>query len=396
MIKFNNVKKRSGISTVVGSVFFIIAFTTVAGYVVYSMNQLDKFGETIISKSQDDRNIQQEEFKITSVTKDNNKFNITVQNNGQIPVNLTRLWVQNKTDPTWPVSKYTINKIIAPGQSMSTIGQSLPVVAKSNQAYDLTIATQRGNTVEVMVNSASSKPIDLRLFVLPETIPTGFTTTLLFAVTNNMSSSVALTNLIPNLSIIPYGGTATLVSGPEPLQYKFLDKGDTAYFKWAYTITGTPGQRVNFQTSLQNGYLGNIVSKNVTINMLQGIPTVKTVIYGGLTGTITSTSQNYIRFGGESIVSTNNNLKSITMPISGNFTKLNVSKGTGDARATLTLYKNGSPTTLSCQTGTSAPSSCSDTDSISVTSGDTITMGIRMSNNDPSGDITYGLEFDPN
>lgn len=395
MIKFNNMKKRHGISTIVGSMFFIIVFTTVAGYVVYSMNQLDKFGETIISKSQDDRNIQQEEFKITSVTKDNNKFNITVQNTGQIPINLTRLWVQNKTDPTWPVSKYYINQMVAPGQSLSTIGQNLPVMAKPTQAYDLTIATQRGNTNEVMVNSASTKPLDLQLFVLPETVPTGFTTTLLFGVTNNMSSNVALTNLVPNLSITPYGGTATLVSGPEPSKYKFLDKGDTAYFKWVYTITGTPGQRVNFQTSLQNGYFGNSVSKNVTINMLQGIPTVKTVMYGGITGLIGSTSQNYIRLGGDSAVSTNNNLKSITMPISGNFTKLNVSKGSGDGRATLTLYKNGSPTTLSCQTGTSAPSSCSDTDSISVISGDTITMGIRMTNT-VSGDITYGLEFDPN
>ena len=285
--------------------------------------------------------------------------------------------------------------MVAPGQSLSTIGQNLPVMAKPTQAYDLTIATQRGNTNEVMVNSASTKPLDLQLFVLPETVPTGFTTTLLFGVTNNMSSNVALTNLVPNLSITPYGGTATLVSGPEPSKYKFLDKGDTAYFKWVYTITGTPGQRVNFQTSLQNGYFGNSVSKNVTINMLQGIPTVKTVMYGGITGTIGSISQNYIRLGGDSAVSTNNNLKSITMPISGNFTKLNVSKGSCDGRATLTLYKNGSPTTLSCQTGTSAPSSCSDTDSISVISGDTITMGIRMTNT-VSGDITYGLEFDPN
>ncbi|MEO9278066.1 MAG: hypothetical protein ABI340_09850 [Nitrososphaera sp.] len=269
MIKINNLKNRKGISTVVGSVFFIIVFTTAAGYVVYSMNQLDKFGETIISKSQDLRNTQQEEFKITSVTKDNNKFNITIQNTGQIPINVTRLWIQNRTDPTWPISKYTVNQMVSPGESLSKIGQNLPVTALATQAYDLTVATERGNNDEVLVNSASVKPIYMQLYVLPDTIQPKYTTTLLFAVTNNMSSNTALTNLSPNPpQITSYGATAALVSGPEPLQYKFLDSGDTAYFKWVYNITGTTGQKVQFQTSLQNGYLGNTVSKNVTVNAI--------------------------------------------------------------------------------------------------------------------------------
>jgi len=39
-------KNRKGLSSVIGSIFFIIVFTSAATYVVYSMNQIDKIGQT--------------------------------------------------------------------------------------------------------------------------------------------------------------------------------------------------------------------------------------------------------------------------------------------------------------------------------------------------------------
>src|SRR6267143_787457 len=274
-----DLRNRRGLSSVIGSIFFIIVFTSAATYVVYSMNQIDKIGQTIITKSQDDRNRDHEAFDITSVTRDNNKFNITVQNTGQLPVNITRLWIQNKTDPTWPTTKFSINQIVAPGQTLTKIGENLQLTAKPSQAYDISLVTERGNSKEFLVNSASQKPLYLQLFVLPDKIPTGFDTTLLLAVTNNMSNNGILTNLAPNLSVVtPIGATTTKVSGPEPSTYPILQKGDTAYFKWIYNISGSSGQGINFTASLQNGYLGNFVSRNATITQIQGLPTVKTVM----------------------------------------------------------------------------------------------------------------------
>lgn len=380
----------------IGSIFFIIVFTSAATYVVYSMNQIDKIGQTIITKSQDDRNRDHESFVITSVTRDNNKFNITVQNTGQIPLNITRLWIQNKTDPTWPTTKFSINQAVSPGQTLTKVGQNLNLVALPTQAYDVSLVTDRGNTKEFLVNSASQKPIILQLFVLPEKIPTGFTTTLLFAVTNNMSNNGVLTNLAPNLSIVvPSGATATRLSGPEPTIYPLLAKGDTAYFKWSYTVTGNTGQGINFTASLQNGYLGNVVSRNVTINAIQGIPTVKNIIGGGFNGTISSSSLNFLRFFGDSKPSTTYNLKSMSMPIGGTFKNLYVNKGTGTGTATLTLYKNGAAPFqgMTCITGTTCPDT---THSVSVIAGDTVAMAIQFSNAQPNGDVTFSVEFDPN
>src|SRR5438309_2696133 len=200
-------KDRRGLSTIVGSVFFIIIFTSVASYVIYSMNQIDQFGVAVIGKGVDNINRNNEAFEITGVTKDNNKFNITIQNTGQLPVNITRLWIQNKTDPTWPITKFSINQIVAPGQTLTKVGENIQLTALPSQAYDISLVTERGNTKEVLVNSASQKPLYLQMFVLPDKIPTGFGTTILLAVTNNMSNNGILTNLVPNpLGVVkPFG-----------------------------------------------------------------------------------------------------------------------------------------------------------------------------------------------
>ena len=385
-------KNRRGISSIVGSVFFLIIIFTALGYVVYSMNQLDMFSQAIIAKNQQDRDSVHEDFQIISVTTNNNKFNATIQNTGMIPINITRVWVENKTDPTWPISKYSVNQIISPGQTVSKIGQNLPLTAKHTQAYGLTFVTDRGNSKEALVNSASAKPLMFQLSAIPDTITSGFDTTILFAVTNNMSNNGGLATLTPNLIVnSSLGTTATLVSGPEPNIYPFLEQGDTAYFKWIYFITGNTGQKVNFTASLQNGYLGNSITKSVTINALQA--TTKTVLTGGLTGPVTS-NKFFIRLGGDS-ASGNYNIKSVTMPIAGTFKNLYASKGGGNDKVTFTLYKNNSVTPLACQVSASQPSSCHDThDSVSVAINDTVAMSLVNSSNGDS-DLSFILEFDP-
>src|SRR3972149_409450 len=258
-------KSRRGLSTLVGIVFFMIVFVGVATYVTYSMNQLDKFGQTIIEKGQEDRNRDREQFEITTVNRDSNKFNITIQNTGELPLSITRLWIENKTDPSWGTQKFDINKDVAPGQTLTRVGQDLQLAALDTQGYDIRLTTSRGNAKEFSVNSVSQEPIYLQLFVLPDNVPSGFNTTLLFAVTNNMSNTGALTNFVPKLVVTPQGASATLMSGPEPTIYPLLKNGDTAYFQWIYKISGITGQAVKFEASLDNGYLANSVSRNVVV-----------------------------------------------------------------------------------------------------------------------------------
>ncbi|HSD04161.1 MAG TPA: LamG-like jellyroll fold domain-containing protein, partial [Nitrosopumilaceae archaeon] len=263
-------RSRKGLSTVVGAIFFVIAASSTIGYVTYSMNTVDRYNQSVLEKNQEDVERSDEQFKITRVTVDNNKFNITIQNTGSLPVNITRLWVENTTDTDDidRVFKYDIKKAVYPGENVVKVGQTLPFYVKSSQAYDLKLVTERGNEQEFSVNSANAQPLQLQLFATPEKLPTGFTTTLLLAVTNNMSNNGILTNLVPILTPTDFGSTSALASGPEPTSVSVLEQGNTAFFKWTYTVSGEPGEYTNFEARLTNGYPGNTVTESVYVDIV--------------------------------------------------------------------------------------------------------------------------------
>ncbi len=258
---------RRGISTVVGAVFFIIIFTTAVTFVTYDMNLLNNFTDAFVTKSQSDADANHEEFSITKVAVDSNKFNITVQNSGNIPITINRLWILDKSNITSGVSKYDVNQVVYPGNSLTKIGQNLPLYINSTHGYDLKLVTMRGNVKEFFANSASQSPVYLQLFVLPNSGPNNFNTTLLLGVTNNMTNGGALSNIQANMVVqnLTGFGKTTLISGPIPTSYPLLNNGDLTFFKWDYKINGTSGYKVNFQASLKNGYLYNNASQNVVV-----------------------------------------------------------------------------------------------------------------------------------
>ena len=247
-----------------GAVFAIIAFTTTIGYITYSMNVLDNFSQVTLSKNQEVADRDKEQFDVTGFAITNNKFNITVQDTGNLPVKFTRLWVENKTITDW-VSKFDISKSVSPGATLTNIGQDIQLNVLTTKSYDVKLVTERGNVKEFTVNSASLQPLDLKIYVLPGVINTGFATTVLFTVTNNMTNNGIMTNLQPTMLIIPEGASAEQLSGPYPVSYPVLERGDTAYFKWTYKITGNAGDKAKFEASLVGGYAGQVVDGEVEV-----------------------------------------------------------------------------------------------------------------------------------
>lgn len=264
-------RNRRGLSSMVGAVFFIIAMTVAIGYISYSMDTLDQFAQTVIVKASVKEDQNNEEFEVSKVTIENNAFDITITNVGQIPIHITRLWVEDVTsgvsaNDAVPKS-CSIKKQLGPKQTTIINTQSCPTItAYDISSYQMKLVTERGKIKEFSVNSVGSESIDLQLLVLPNTLPSEFTTTVLFIVKNNMSSNNLLTNLIPNLSTSVGGATAELLSGPDPPRYETLTKDETAIFEWVFKMTGDTAETKTFTASLQNGYPGNQVSETATIS----------------------------------------------------------------------------------------------------------------------------------
>lgn len=143
---FKHHKRRSGLSTIVGAIFFIAI--AVAGYnlIMFAMNQYDTYNTALSEKMTDEWNRMNEKFDLVDLRIDSNKFNITLQNTGSEAIKLIRLWVTNSTAvPEW-YGNYTLTDVIGPAGAQKNIGQSLPLVAKQNTNYVLKVVTERGNT----------------------------------------------------------------------------------------------------------------------------------------------------------------------------------------------------------------------------------------------------------
>ena len=265
-------QKRRGIATVVGTVFFVIVATSIIAYVTYSMDLIENYSESIGIKQTLDYERQTEEFQVVKVDTVSNKFNITLQNIGNIPVNVTRLWVKNTTDTNWQMAKYDINTGIAPGATVTNIGQNIDLTALSTQSYLMKFVTSRGSAESFNVNSVTGQPLYLQLHTIPNVVSTGFPVSLVFAVTNNMSNNNILFNLTPNLDVSsPQGSSAfNYVSGPIPTEYPFLAPGDVAIFEYVYSISGIENESVDFGASLVNGYsidATHLQSLNATVTV---------------------------------------------------------------------------------------------------------------------------------
>jgi hypothetical protein len=259
-------RTRRGLSSVVGTVFAIIALSTTIAYVSYSMNILDKYNQTVLGTNQQSLDASKEKFQVTSATIVNNRFNITVTNTGSLPINFTKIWVQNTTAIDWISGFVPGTKVVSPGGTLYNIGQNIPLSALSTKAYHIKLVTSRGNMQEFNVNS-DTMPLNIQLYTLPANVNTGFKTELVMIVTNNGSS--ILTNIAPAVLPAPTGLATCTASLVNPASYNILLPGSTAIFKWDVTVSGANAQTCTYTLNqpLQNGYF-QTVQATVTVNVI--------------------------------------------------------------------------------------------------------------------------------
>jgi len=260
--------KRRALSTVVGAVFFVIVMTSSIAYVSYSMDLIDSLARSVEIKQNQDIDRSNEEFKITKVAIDANKFNLTLKNTGNIPINVTRLWAENQTDSSWNHTKYQINKAVFPGQTVSNIGQNINLIALDSQSYSLKLITERGNSLNTQLLSPTDKAIKMNLFSTPASPLTTQNVTLIYVVTNNLTEGSVLKSLTPQMDPPSTTGSAiaTPKGGPTPATVESLNPNESAFFEWTYEITGDDGDKITFNATVSNAKQGNYITDTVIID----------------------------------------------------------------------------------------------------------------------------------
>jgi len=151
MVNFssNNSKlnKKRGISTIVGGIIFLVLLT--AGFSAFFV-AMDVQSDTIdaqrtISDSIIDKT--QEQFAIAVATDEtnNNQLGIHVKNQGPNPVEISNIWIINKSEANQPTKKIEVDysdAFIAPGYG-SSILEHQPLYMIPND-YDIKVVSTLG------------------------------------------------------------------------------------------------------------------------------------------------------------------------------------------------------------------------------------------------------------
>jgi hypothetical protein len=258
--------KRRGLSSVIGMIFLVVVLSSTIGYFTYGIDLIEQLQNELAMKGIESYDQLRENFEITDIRIDEGKFNLTIQNTGELPINFTRLWVNNMTDNSWPLQNFTVNKISSPGQVLNNVGQNLNLYALESQSYTLRLITERGNMVNVQVSSPQDKALEMNLFSTPRSVLSGHDVTVWYGVTNNLTDGSILQLITPQIKDPPDttgGASATYQDGPIPATKESLTPGDTAFFKWIYKVTGTPGEKVTFNATVNNAKQGNYVTEQI-------------------------------------------------------------------------------------------------------------------------------------
>ena len=284
-------RSRRAISSVVGMVFAIIALTTTITYISYSMGILNNYNQSVLTQNQQLTDVDKEKFQISSVTVPNGKLNVTIANTGSLPIQFTKLWIQNTSATDWVNSYAPTNSFVSPGGVLTNVGQNIPVSINPSNSYNVKMVTSRGNDQTFTVNSANVAPLNIQLLFFPATVAGGFNTTLTMIVINN--STGMLTNITPSPLPVPtYTGSGTTkctAGAVSPSKYNTLAPGSTAVFTWNVKVSGAGGDTCTFEFTkpLQNGY-SQTVQATATITEVSLSSTTYAQNAGLLTITYTS------------------------------------------------------------------------------------------------------------
>ncbi len=240
---------RRGISSVVGALIFTVLM--IAGFSAMSL-ALDSQTDIVNTQrvvSDTELKKQQEQFGVAVFTDANNILNVSVDNKGQNPVEISRVWITNKTLATQPATPFSVNSndaFVPTGFTSNVLSNQLLYMIPDT--YDVKVISTLGTVkiAELTVGSGpSTSGLRAELITDPPDVIIGQNVTIAMIVTNTGSSTIE--NVVPGSVTVSPSLAVLASSSPIPASVD-LTPGESVLFSWDYTISGGSGDDVTFSS----------------------------------------------------------------------------------------------------------------------------------------------------
>jgi len=214
---------------------------------------------------------QQEEFGISASTYGNNILNMSINNQGQNPVEISSIWITNKTLPDKPATRYEINyddAYVPSGFKTNVLlTQPLEIVPDT---YDIKVISAFGTikTIEFALGSVGSSGLRAEIIADPPDVIIGQNVTIAMLVTNTGDKPV--NDVRPDPLVFATTGSGTFTGSPaNPIPaYADLNGGASVLFTWDYQVVGVSGEELTF-SSIARGNAGEVSGMVSDISILR-------------------------------------------------------------------------------------------------------------------------------
>lgn len=267
-------RTRRGISAVIGGIFMVLLIAGAVNMTIWSIQQQNQVTGAIIQKANSNLAQLNEKIAVSDLRITNNKLNITTQNTGGTAANIQAIYVVNKTSNT--EYRYSVNYVVDGKNSVTNIGQNIPFTVYNNAAYSVRLVTQAGNTATASYTPLSQLALPMALYAIPPTVQPNDNITLLYTVTNNVTSTGNSLTVTPtmstSMSCSPPGPSCQLTPVVTP-SATTIARGNTALFKWVYTVNAPDMTTLTFNASLVGAKNGNYVIEKGSARLVQASQT---------------------------------------------------------------------------------------------------------------------------
>ncbi len=247
-------KRRRAVSTIVGGFFFLILMVGTFTAVFTSLQLQSDLVDTQRVISEQDTGKFREKFKVVSsvinaASGDNHALTVDVINQGTAPVEITDIFIVNKTASGQPVFQISVlgDDGFVPTSSNVSITKSQSITMNTGR-YEVKAVSRLGN-IEVDELTVPFNPLSVTTFLVPPAIPTNTNATLVIHAFNRGNST--LLDVKPNgePTVIPRLAVSA-VTQLDPLRVNALEPQEGAVFVFSYKLTGGVGTVVEFSANV--------------------------------------------------------------------------------------------------------------------------------------------------
>ncbi len=287
----NHLHKRRGISTIIGGIIFIVLLT--AGFSTFfvamdvqsdTVNAQRTISDSIIEKTQ-------EQFSVgvaTGPCVNQCPLGIQVKNEGPNPVQISNIWIVNKSLPNQPAKNIPINysdAFIPSGYGISILENQVlkmdaPLAPPAPDVYDIKVVSAIGTIKQTELKVGGSNYLLAELFTIPPDVRLNENVTIALRVTNvgpTLIEGVNPTPLLVDGAEITIPSPHPWVNGVPELVLPIitpvdLEPTESTIFSWQSQLNGAGliGGKIKFTSSATGteSTTGFIINSNTASDKL--------------------------------------------------------------------------------------------------------------------------------